>query len=54
MENQIVSTPISDDRPPQEKADDFDPPVTSGGPIVDDKPGPPTSYDVDGSDAAKK
>ena len=49
MENRkIVSTPVSDERPLKVKRDDFEPPLNSGGPPVDDKPVPPPgSYDGD-------
>jgi hypothetical protein len=55
-----VSSPTSDDGPVQGKADDFDPPESSGGPEVEDRPRPPSSYDIDAtsppppSDGAKK
>lgn len=45
MENRkIVSTPVSDERPPKAKSDDFDPPENSGGPTVEDRP---PAYDID-------
>jgi hypothetical protein len=46
MENRkIVSTPASAERSPQAKGDDFDPQVSSGGPVQDDEPH--GAYDID-------
>jgi len=61
MEDRAVgSKPVSDQPPANSKGDPFDPPPSSGGPLSDDRPVPPGSYDVDtaprspSSDPAKK
>ena len=46
MENrEIVSTPVPDDPLRQWKSDDYEPPVTSNGPLADDKTASPP-YDI--------
>ena len=46
MENrEIGSIPVPDDLPLQVKSDDYEPPITSNGPIADDKTVSPP-YDI--------